>query len=139
MMDSPGLMVDLASAWMDENVKFNTAAYTIEQNAATADFDCPDPGDTERVKTVVLGSWVGKDNWGATIKATFNADDTVVGGRKGNIAAPRKFIICGPEIHWRSKNGATIVVTVSEDHKMLEGRWEYASYTGTFTLAPHRK
>jgi len=139
VMATPGFMVDLASAWLDEKVKFNMAAYEIEKNAAVDDFDCPDPGDTDHVKTVVLGSWEGKDNWGATIQATFNADGTVVGGRKGKIGDPRKFVICGEKIHWRSKNGATVVVAVSDNSGQLNGQWEYASYLGEFTLTQVKK
>ena len=134
MMDTPGLMVDLASAWLDETIKFNPVAYQIEQEAVVGDVDCPEPGDTERIKTIALGTWEGKDNWGASIKATFNADGTVVGGRKGNVAAARKFIICGSSIHWTSKSGANVMVTVPDAGGPLTGQWEYASYTGQFTL-----
>jgi len=34
MMSTPGYTIDLASTWLDEQVKFNTLAYNIEKNAA---------------------------------------------------------------------------------------------------------
>jgi len=64
MMDTPGFMFDLSTAWLDETVKFNMAAYEIEQNASTVDFDCPEPGDVDAVKTLISGHWKGKDSWG---------------------------------------------------------------------------
>jgi hypothetical protein len=139
MTDSPGFSVDLASAWLDEKIKFNTAAYKIEQDAAVEEFDCPDPGDTERVKAIILGSWQGKDDWGAAIKASFKDDGTVTGSRTGSSGGTRKYVICGSEVHWSSKNGATIIVSVSEEKKQLDGRWKFASYSGNFTLTPMKQ
>jgi ABC-type transport system substrate-binding protein len=139
MMDTPGFMVDLASAWFDEQVKFNTAAYEIEQNASVDDFDCPEPGDTERVKAIILGSWQGQDDWGATIKASFKADDTVTGSRTGSSGGTQKYVICGSEVHWSTKKGAKIVVAVSEVINQLDGQWNFASYSGKFTLTPVQK
>ena len=136
MTDSPGFTVDLASAWLDEKIRFNTAAYKIEQEAAVEAFDCPEPGDTERVKAIILGAWQGKDDWGATIEASFKDDGTVTGSRTGGSGGTRKYVICGPEVHWNTNKGASIIVTVSEKRDQLDGQWKFASYSGKFTLTP---
>jgi len=133
IMGTPGIMVDFSTAWLDEKIRFNMKAFQIEKNASVA-FDCPDPGDTEKVKSIILGSWQGKDNWGATIKATFKDNDTVTGSRTGSTGGTRKYLICGSDIHWATNSGAKLVVTVTDDKDHLEGKWNYSSYDGKFTL-----
>jgi 4-phytase/acid phosphatase/peptide/nickel transport system substrate-binding protein len=135
MMETSGFTIDLAAAWMDETVKFNQAAHKIEQNASVADFDCPEPGDVEAVKAIVQGSWKGKDDMGATIKATFKENDTVTSSRTGRPEITKKYMVCGPEIHWTASGGANIRLTVTEDENSLEGMWKFGELSGKFTLA----
>jgi 4-phytase/acid phosphatase/peptide/nickel transport system substrate-binding protein len=133
LMDPSGMRLNLATAWIDDKVKFNTAAFAIEKDSVVA-LECLDSGDTGVVKAAILGAWEGKDDWGATIKATFKADDTVTGGRTGSTGGTRKYLICGPEIHWEAVSGARIVVALTDDRETLDGKWTYASYSGTFVL-----
>jgi len=102
MTDISGIRMNLATAWIDEKVRFNMKAFEIEKNASVS-FDCPDPGDTETVKSIILGSWKGKDDWGATIKTTFKDNGTVTGSRTGSTGGTRKYLICGSDIHWEAK------------------------------------
>jgi hypothetical protein len=132
MTDSPGFMVDLASAWLDEEVRFNTAAYKIEQEAAVEDFDCPDPGDVEAAKAMLLGPWRGKDSWGGTLQFTFNEDDTVVGTRSGGYNLKGNYTICGHQARWRSNSGALVTMTIFADR--LEGTFERGGYGGTIEM-----
>ncbi len=132
MMDTPGFMVDLASAWLDEQIKFNTAAYEIEQNAAVEEFDCPDPGDIEATKAMLLGPWKGKDSWGGTLQFTFNEDDTVVGTRSGGYNLKGNFNICKNRARWKSNSGALVTMTVFPDR--LEGTFERGGYGGTIEM-----
>jgi len=132
MMDTPGFMLDLASAWMDEKIKFNTAAYDIEQKAAVEEFDCPDPGNVEATKAMLLGSWKGKDSWGGTLQLTFNENDTVVGTRSGGYNLKGNFTICGKLARWKSNSGALVTMTVLPDR--LEGTFERGGYGGTISM-----
>ena len=132
MTDSPGFTVDLASAWLDEEVRFNTAAYKIEQEAAVEDFDCPDPGDVEATKAMLLGPWRGKDSWGGTLQFTFNEDDTVVGTRSGGYNLKGNFTICGNKARWKSNSGALVTMTIFADR--LEGTFERGGYGGTIEM-----
>ena len=127
MMDSPGFNIDLASAWVDEKVKFNPMAYEIEQKAvetAAAAFDCPDPGDVDTVKAAILGAWKGKDTWGATITMNFKADDTVDLHRTGGSGRTVAYTICSPKVYFRGR--ANVVVTPV--HGRLEGHWKLGEY-----------
>jgi len=133
MTDISGIRMNLATAWIDEKVRFNMKAFEIEKNASVS-FDCPDPGDTETVKSIILGSWKGKDDWGATIKTTFKDNGTVTGSRTGSTGGTRKYLICGSDIHWEANSGAKLVVTVTDDKDSLDGKWNYSSYSGKFTL-----
>jgi hypothetical protein len=132
MMDTPGFMIDLSRAWLDEKIKFNMAAYEIEQNASTVDFDCPDPGDTEAVKAIILGAWKGKDDWGGTLNFRFKDDDMVTGMRSGGYDLTGKYLICGPKVIWRTKSGAQIIVTVTDEK--LAGTFEKGGYGGTIKI-----
>jgi len=133
LTDISGIRINLATAWIDEKIRFNMKAFEIEKNASVS-FDCPDPGDTEAVKSIILGAWKGKDDWGATIKATFKSNDTVTGSRTGNAGGTRKYLICGSDIHWEANSGAKLLVTVMDDKDRLDGKWNYTSYSGKFTL-----
>lgn len=133
MMDSPGFTIDLASAWVDEKVKFNPMAYEIERKAieaAAAAFDCPDPGDVDAVKTTILGAWKGKDSWGATITMKFNQDDTVDLQRTGGPGNTVPYNICAPNIYFR--NRASVVMTPVDGR--LEGHWKAGEYEGEIVL-----
>ena len=132
MMGTPGIMVDLASAWLDEKIRFNTAAYAVEQEAAVEEFDCPDPGDVETTKAMLLGPWKGKDSWGGTLQFTFNEDDTVVGTRSGGYNLKGNYAICGKMAQWRSNTGAIVKMTVYSDK--LEGTFERGGYGGTIKM-----
>ncbi len=127
--------IDRGAAWIDENIKLSMAAYEIEKNAPVS-FDCPDPGNTEDVKAVILGAWEGKDDLGAAIKFTFRENNTVVGRRKGREAGTKKYIICGRDVHWTTKSGANLVATVQEDKTSLEGKWHYGELSGVFAVEP---
>jgi 4-phytase/acid phosphatase/peptide/nickel transport system substrate-binding protein len=133
MMDSPGFTIDLASAWVDEKVKFNPMAYEIErkavESAATA-FDCPDPGDVDTVKAAILGAWKGKDTWGATITMNFKADDTVDLHRTGGAGRTVSYTICSPQVYFQ---GRADVVMAPVDGK-LEGHWKLGQYEGDIHL-----
>jgi len=131
MMDTPGFTVDLASAWIDENIKFNIAAYEIEKTASGS-FECTDPGDTKAVKAAILGKWEGKDDWGATLNMTFKENNTVTGSRTGSNEATSKYIICGPNVLWETKNGARVTITAVGDN--LKGAWKKGGYSGTITM-----
>ena len=117
---------------------YNPKAFEIEQNIAVT-VDCPEPGDTKAVKAAILGSWQGKDDWGATIKATFKDNNTVTGSRTGSTGGTRKFVICGPDIYWEAKSGAKLFVTLTNDIDSLDGKWNYSSYSGNFTLKRKQK
>jgi 4-phytase/acid phosphatase/peptide/nickel transport system substrate-binding protein len=125
-----GMKLNLASAWIDDPVKFNTLAYQIEQKS-TVDFDCPDPGDTEAVRAILVGEWRGKDDWGAEITATFFQDGRVVSKRKGSNQRENKYLICGSNIFWKA-GVAKVLVTLIDDK--VEGYWEKAGYVGNFVL-----
>lgn len=128
------LRMNLATAWIDDNVRFNLKAFEIEKSSVLS-FDCPDPGDTAAVKAVILGAWEGKDDWGATIKVEFKDNDTLSGSRTGSTGGTTKYLICGPEVHWETKSGARIFVTVAKGRDNLDGAWKYTSYAGKFTLS----
>ena len=130
MMDSPGFNIDLASVWLDEKVKFNMAAFDIEQNASVADFDCPDPGDVDAVKARILGAWKGKDNWGATITFKFNEDNTVDLHRTGGKGKSVPYKICSPKVYFEGR--AKIIV--SPVAGKLEGIWKKGDLKGEFTF-----
>jgi 4-phytase/acid phosphatase/peptide/nickel transport system substrate-binding protein len=132
MMDSPGFMIDLSSAWLDEKIKFNATAFQIEEKAAVVDIDCPEPGNTEAVKKMILGSWKGKDSWGGTLTYTFKKDNTVTGTRSGGYNLKGKYIICGTNVIWRSNTGALISMTVLSD-KQLKGTFQKGAYGGTIS------
>ena len=50
--------LNLANAWIDDQVKFNLTTFQIERDSAVA-VDCPKPGDAAAVKAVILGAWEG--------------------------------------------------------------------------------
>jgi len=131
-MNMPGAMINLSAAWIDEKVKFNMAAYQIEQNASVVEFDCPEPGDVEAVRKLILGTWTGKDNWGATLTVTFKQDGTVTGNRSGRSKKTGKYIICGSKVLWGGGD-SKVIVALSEDK--LSGHWDYSEYRGDFVLA----
>jgi ABC-type transport system substrate-binding protein len=131
IVDIDGIKLNLASAWIDDPVKFNTLAYEFEQQSSV-DFDCPDPGDTEAVKAVLVGDWQGKDDWGASITASFFLDGRVVSQRKGSNQRENKYLICGSKIFWKAA-GTKVLVTLKENE--IDGFWEKAGYKGNFTLA----
>jgi len=133
LTDISEIKINLVTAWIDEAVKFNSKAFEIEQNIAVS-VDCPDPGDTKAVKAIILGSWEGKDDWGATIEVMFKDNSTVTGSRTGSTGGTRKYVICGPDIHWEALSGAKLVVTLTEDNDSLNGKWNYSLYSGNFTL-----
>ena len=105
MMDSPGFIVDLSTAWLDEKVNFNVAAYEIEKKAAVVEIDCPDPGDKKKVKAILLGTWQGKDSWGGTLNLEFGEDNTVTGTRSGGYNLRGNYTICGQQAIWQSNSG----------------------------------
>ncbi|MCP4691402.1 MAG: hypothetical protein GY859_25385 [Desulfobacterales bacterium] len=127
--DVSGVSVNLATAWIDENIRFNLLAFEIEKQSALP-FDCSDPGDVDAIKAFVRGAWIGKDDWGATLKMVFNDDGTVTGSRTGGGEKTTKYIICGPKIFMRGR--ADVTMTVVGDK--LEGAWEISQYRGTFTM-----
>ncbi len=133
LLNSSKSGIDLGAAWIDENIKFNMAAYEIEKNASVS-FDCPEPGNTEDVKAVILGEWEGKDDLGAAIKFTFCENNTVIGRRKGRDAGTKKYIICGRDVHWTTKSGANLVATVQEDKTSMKGKWNYGELSGVFAV-----
>lgn len=130
MMESPGFNIDLATAWMDETVNFNSAAYAIEQNASVAEFECPDPGDVEPIKKMILGAWKGKDSWGATITMKFKEDDTVDLHRTGGNGKTVPYTICSPKVYFQGR--ASIVMTPAPDK--MEGIWEKGDLKGDIHL-----
>ncbi|MGD9308210.1 MAG: ABC transporter substrate-binding protein [Desulfosarcina sp.] len=130
IVDVAGIKLNLASAWIDYPVKFNTLAYEFEQQSGI-DFECPDPGDTDAVKAELVGDWQGKDDWGAEITATFFQDDRVVSQRKGSNQRENKYLICGSKIFWKA-GVATVFVTLNGNK--IEGYWEKAGYKGNFVL-----
>lgn len=131
MTESPGFSVDLASAWLDEAINFNMAAYDIEQKAASGPaFECPDPGDVDAVKASILGAWKGKDTWGANISMNFKADNTVDLHRTGGKGATVIYEICAPSVYFR--NIANIVMTPTAGK--LEGIWRKDQNRGEITL-----
>ncbi len=134
MMNTPGFTMDLASAWIDETVKFNEKAFEIEKSAA-APFDCLDPGDTEAVKKDLLGSWEGKTDWGPTIKVTFKENNTLAGVFEGKRNFTRKYFICGQEIQWMTGSGARIVATIAENKENLHIKYSLGDTAGGFTMA----
>jgi hypothetical protein len=130
LVDIDGIKLNLSTAWIDELVNFNPLAYEIEQKSSVS-FECPDPGDTEAIKAVVVGDWHGKDDWGAAITASFSADGMVVSQRKGSNQRENKYIICGSKIFWEAGD-AKVLITLKE--RKLEGYWEKAGYKGSFIL-----
>ncbi len=122
--------VNLATAWIDETINFNVAAYTIEQNAAIPEIDCQNPGDPDAVRAFVEGSWEGKDDWGAEIRLTFKENDIVTGQRTGSTPQTGKYIICGEKIFMKGR--AEVELSIINDK--LEGNWKKSGYTGNFTL-----
>lgn len=132
MTESPGFSMDLASAWLDERIRFNMAAYKIEQEAVVEEFDCPDPGDIEATKAMLLGPWKGTDSWGGTLQFTFNEDDTVAGTRSGGSNLKGNYIICGNQARWKSNSGALVTMTILKDK--LEGTFERGGYGGTIEM-----
>jgi 4-phytase/acid phosphatase/peptide/nickel transport system substrate-binding protein len=133
MMDTPGFMVDLASAWLDEEIKFNVAAHKIEKAAVIPDFDCPDPGDVEATRAMLVGAWKGKDSWGGKLDVRFTEADTVMGTRSGGYELNAKFTICGPTIRFRTKRGTLVSLTIQGD--ALDGTFERGGYGGTIEMA----
>ena len=129
--DVSGVSVNLATAWIDENIKFNMLAYQIEQKAEIP-FDCPDPGDVESIKAQIVGSWQGTDDWGGTLQLRFTRDDKVVGTRSGGYNLSGAYMICGPSITWRSATGARLVLRLSGNK--LEGTFKKGAYGGTILL-----
>ena len=125
-----GVKVNLSTAWIDEKVNFNPKAFAIEKAAAVPAIDCPDPGDTAAVKAMVLGTWEGKDNWGASLTISFHENDTVTGRRTGSDERTSRYVICGQRVFIRG--GASVEVTVKGD--VLAGKWEKAGYEGLFEL-----
>ncbi|MCP4687989.1 MAG: hypothetical protein GY859_08060 [Desulfobacterales bacterium] len=132
VMDTPGIMIDLATAWLDEDIKFNMAAFEIEKNASGPSYDCPDPGDVEAVKAILLGAWKGTDSWGGSLQLSFKEDGKIVGSRSGGYDLAAKYLICGTKIVWRTKSGTQIILTLSGDK--MEGRFERGSYSGEISL-----
>jgi hypothetical protein len=133
MMDSPGFNIDLASAWVDEKIKFNPLAFAFKKKAAetlSPVFDCPDPGDVEAVKRAILGSWKRKDSLGAAITLKFKADDKVDMSRKGGTGRTASYKICSPSAYFR---GRADVVMAPVDGKP-EGHWKYGEYEGNILL-----
>ena len=131
MMASTGFTIDLASAWFDEQIKFNVAAYAIEQNVSFAEFECPDPGDVEAVKALILCAWKGKDSWGATITMNFKANDTVDLLRTGGSGKTVSYTICSPKVYFQ--NRARIEITPVDGR--LEGVWTKGNLQGKIMLA----
>ena len=130
MMDSPGFTIDLAAAWLDETVNFNMAAYAIEQNVAFTEFECADPGDVDAVKSRILGTWKGKDSWGAVISMNFKADDTVDLHRTGGPGKTVTYTVCAPKVYFQ--NRASIEVTPVDGR--LEGVWTFGDHKGEMVL-----
>lgn len=130
MMESPGYTIDLASAWIDETIKFNTVAFEIEQNATVAKFECPDPGDVDTVKKMALGTWKGKDSFGAVITLKFKVDDTVDLHRTGGKGRTVPYKICMGKVYFQGI--ASVIVTPAPDK--MEGVWEKGNFNGEFTL-----
>jgi hypothetical protein len=116
---------------MDESVKINKKAYEIEQQSKAPEIDCPDPGDVDAIKRIVVGTWEGKDDWGKTIRFTFEGEGVVTGVREGSVPRKGKYAICKNKIFF-SGGGTRIVISVSADE--LIGQWEKTGYTGNFTL-----
>ena len=132
MMDSPGFNIDLASAWIDEVVKFNMAALEIEQEAVAATavaFDCPDPGDVDSVKAAILGAWKAK-GIGATTTMRFKADDTVDLQRTGWTGRTVPYRICSPNVYFQGRTS----VVLSPVAGRLEGHWKMGEYEGDIVL-----
>jgi len=125
---SVGEMMDLSLAWI-KGQKINVYGRQFEL-AAKSPIDCSDPGDIEAVRRSIVGKWQGKDNFGATIRGQFAEDGQVNSSRK-NVGATVEYTICGDTIFWRPP-GALLVVQLENDQ--LAGHWEYAGYTGEFTL-----
>ncbi len=127
--DVSGVKVNLSTAWIDENIRFNTLAFEIEKKADMP-FDCPESGDPEALKAFLRGQWSGTDNYGATITFDFHADETVTGQRTGGSAKTGGYLICGSKIIIKSR--ALVVLEVAGDK--LDGTWTYSSYKGNFIM-----
>lgn len=130
LTDVSGVRVNLATAWIDEAVKFNALAFDIEKNAAVPEIDCPDPGDVETVMAIIRGTWSGSDDWGATITMTFAEDGTVTGYRTGSNPRTGKYVLCGGKIYMHGS--ADLEITVAGEQ--LSGQWKKGEYTGKFIL-----
>jgi len=124
-----GEMVDLSLAWI-KGRKDNPFGDRNEQAAKT--IDCPDPGDTDAVKAIILGVWKGKDSWGGSLTYNFRPDNLVTGTHSGGYDVSGEYIICGTKVIWRSKNGALVTMTVLDDK--LEGNFKKGSYGGTISM-----
>lgn len=126
---SSGEMVDLSLVWI-KGRKDNPFGGRNEQAAKT--IDCPDPGDTDAVKAIIIGAWKGKDSYGGTLKLNFIEDDIVSGTRNGGNEVTGKYIICGKKIILRMKTGTLVTITVSSDE--LKGNFKRGGYSGTLTM-----
>ncbi len=129
--DVSGVKVNLATAWIDENIRFNMLAHEIEKNAAPS-FECTDPGDVEAVRSKILGTWEGEENYGGWVKFDFYADDTARIRRVGGSSegAKFKYMICGPKII--IQDGLWVELRVTGD--TMEGNWEMGGNKGTVAM-----
>ncbi len=127
--DVSGVKVNLSTAWIDENIKFNRLAFEIEKKADLP-FDCPENDDVEAVKAFLFGQWAGTDNYGATITVDFHADDTATGHRTGGSPNKVKYLICGSKIIMKGR--ALVVLEVAGDK--LDGTWTFGAYKGNFIM-----
>ncbi len=129
--DVSGVSVNLSTAWIDENIRFNTLALEIEKKSDVP-FECADPGDVEAVKAVLLGAWRGTDSWGGTMELRFNEDNNVTGARSGGYNLEGKYLICGTKIMWKAATGAMLIVSLTDNK--LEGTFKKGAVGGTLIL-----
>ena len=120
MMNTPGFKMDLASAWIDQDDKFNVAALQIEIDSAPVAVECPESDDAEAVKAGFLGSWEGKTTFGIRLRVTFDHTDRLKGfNLSANREFTRKYRICGNEAIWFAGNGAQINASIAENGESL--------------------
>ncbi len=129
--DVSGVKVNLSTAWIDEDIRFNMLAFEIEKKAEVP-FECAEPGDVEAVKGIILGAWKGTDSLGGTMELSFNKDNMVIGQRSGGYNLEGKYLICGAKVMWRAATGAMLTLTLSDNK--LEGTFKKGAISGTLRL-----
>lgn len=136
MMETPGFNMDLASAWIDDEDRFNVKALMVEIDSAPVAFECPDSGDIEAVKQDLIGSWEGKTSFGIRLRVTFDHTDKLTGYNvTEDREFTRKYLICGNEAIWFAGNGVQITGSVSENRESLIIKYKMGDVLAVDTFA----